>query len=215
MKSPKDIVGSSETMQLFVADYGAIRQVNLTTNKVVNEFIKCEDFWPHTLSLSHGQLTITSYKPRKSVYVYDIADTRLLQTIKLETFMDPQHAVKTNRGTFLVCFTPKEADSLPSTGDKHSEISEVNTNGHAIKTFDGQAELSNPYHIAIDSIGYVLVANKRGILQLTEDLKFKCILTDTKVTNSGRSIVRLFYDKQNGTLIAGLDDGCVNIYKWS
>ena len=221
MKWPHDIVGCNETMQLFVADRhwsaGVIWRIDLKRDdQMSSAFIQTRDYTPWTLSLSRGRLIVTPYQ-RQSLFVYDVVDGRLLERIQLPEFMDPRHAIETKRGTFIVCHTGRRRDA------NHDGVSEVDREGHAIRSFGGrrgegqhQLNLDDGGHMAIDSFGRVLVADKGNdrIVLLTEHLEFNRILLDKKRGDFNSTPGRLYYDEKIKQLLIGFRDGKVNIYEW-
>src|SRR5664279_4871860 len=107
MQEPRDIVACSDTMQLFVSDWlyeGVIWRVDVKSTDKVNKFIETE-YTPDTMSVTSRRLLVTPLYADRWLRVYDVVDGKLLQRVELPSFMNPWHAVETQRGTFIVCHT--------------------------------------------------------------------------------------------------------------
>ena len=106
--------------------------------------------------------------------------------------------------------------------EDHDGVSEVDREGHVIRSFggrrgDGQHQLNSPWHMAIDSVGRVLVADygNRRILLLSEELKCDRILLDKKRGDFDGGPFRLYYDERNQQLMVGFfDKDIIKIYEW-
>ena len=230
MIRPTDIVGCNETMQLFVADRGGGRHVIWRIDlkrgdQMISEFMQTQDYMPWTLSLSRGRRLIVTPWRDQSLLLYDVVDGRLLERIQLPGFMFPHHAIETKRGTFIVCHSGvRRSDEGEWIEDEdHDGVSEVDREGHVIRSFGGrrgkgqhQVNLGYDGHMAIDSVGQVLVADSGNdrILLLSEELKFDRILLHKKRGDFNSRPNRLYYDEQNKRSIVGLNDGDINIYEW-
>ena len=233
MKEPIDMVGCNETLKLFVSDYDVIWRIDLKTNdqiQLISDFIKTTENALWTLSLSRGRLVVTA-DGAQSFFVYDIFDGQLLERIQLQSFVShPQHAIRTRRGTFIVCFSAPRSDDGHWTEDEdedHDQVSEVDGEGHVVRSLRGQRgdagqhRFTIPWYLTIDSFGRVLVAeinselNSGRIVLLTEDLKFDRILLDEKRGDfTSSSPVSPCYCERHKQLAVGLNDGNVNIYEW-
>jgi len=109
--------------------------------------------------------------------------------------MDPDHAVESPTGTFVVIHRNTQLDQY--------QVSEVNTEGQVLRQFSGS--LGWPVHIAIDSQGHILVADygNRRILLLDPQLALRRVIIEEHQLNyqqpwclccveqSGQLLVRL------------------------
>lgn len=212
LTGPIDIVACSNTAQLFVADWrddgGVIWRIDVAAN-TAGEWLRIP-YKPWTMSLTSGRLVVRPIG-EKALYIYNVADGQLMERIPLPDNMIPQHAVETASGEeFVVCH-------IAPTGTGNDQVSIVDNEGRVIRgpyggeRGAGQQELNRPEHVALDSVGRVLVAdtyNSRIVL-LNAQLQFERILLEQLSDQPNR----LHYNEQNHELVVGLNDGSVNVYR--
>lgn len=163
------------------------------------------------------RLLVTPAARRGPLCVYDVANAHLLQSVELPSFMDPLHAVETQRGTFVVCHRG---------GGKQQQqrVSEVDGNGRVIHAYDGGdsgQDLGEPEYLAVSLSGCLFVAdwgNGGRIVLLNEELRFVTVLSDkneAEVTMNSRPRRLCYAQQTNGggqLLMVGLEDGNINLY---
>jgi len=118
----------------------------------------------------------------------------------LPRYMDPDHAVESPTGTFIVSYRHTELMQW--------QFSEVNTEGQVLRQFSGtRPTLGNTPHIAVDSQGNIFAVSRdrdrRRILQLDRQLAVCCIIIDEHQLNS-RQPRRLCFVEQSGQLLVGM-----------
>jgi len=128
---------------------------------------------------------------------FDTAGGDELRRVRLPDYMDPEHAVESPTGTFIVAHRNTQLDQL--------QVSEVNTEGQVLRQFSGSLDV--PAHIAIDSQGHILVADygNRRILLLDDQLALRRVIVDRHQLNDERPD-RLCYEEQSGQLLVELGD---------
>lgn len=200
MSHPWHMVGCSVTSQLFISDYKDIWRVNVNTG-VFDVFIKlgCEA----NLSLVENRLLVAS---RDSLLMYDIHSGQRIMNIPLTGDMEEQgvnHAIESNRDSFFVIHGQSVGNDT---------VSEIDSKGRMIRVFDNKEQV-HCYHLALDSVGCLLVAdyfNKRVVL-LDEHLQFSRILIDSEQLDNAKPM-RLSYNKNNNRLAVGFYNGHVKIF---
>jgi hypothetical protein len=214
MKWPRDMVSSEDECKLYVVDNypqaSCIWQIDMTsTNPVITKWI-ITGYEPWKLSGNSNHLVVTPWNG-DALYVYNKAG-ELLQTVKMPRFSNARHGLETNRRTCIVGLTHGQ-----DTDEQHDRVSEVRADGHVIRYHgdqrgSGPNQLSDPYHLALDARGRVLVAdyNNQRVLLLNEQLQFELVLLDKKQTSLNREPRRLCYVQD----LVGLTGGDVNVYEW-
>jgi len=125
---------------------------------------------------------------------FDTAGGDELRRVRLPDYMNPEHAVESPTGTFVVAHDNTQLDQL--------QVSEVNTEGQVLRQFSGSLDWS--IHIAIDSQGHILVADWRNsrILLLDDQLALRRVIVDEHQLRNQRPW-RLCYVEQSGQLLVG------------
>jgi len=125
---------------------------------------------------------------------FDTAGGDELRRVRLPDYMNPEHAVESPTGTFIVIHYNAQLDQ--------QQVSEVNTEGQVLRQFSGSLGL--PQHIAIDSQGHILVADwdNRRILLLDDQLALRRVIVDEHQLKNQRPW-RLCYVEQSGQLLVG------------
>jgi len=126
---------------------------------------------------------------------FDTAGGDEFRRVRLPDYMDPVHAVESPTGTFVVAHRNTQLDQY--------QVSEVNTEGQVLRQFSGL--LGAPVHIAIDSQGHILVADRdnRRVLLLDAQLALRRVIVDEHQLNDQWPWC-LCYVEQSGQLLVGL-----------
>jgi len=126
---------------------------------------------------------------------FDTAGGDELRRVRLPDYMEPEHAVESPTGTFVV--------GHHNTQLHQPQVSEVNTEGQVLRQSSGL--VGWPAHIAIDSQGHILVADyhNRRILLLDDQLALRRVILDEHQLNDQRPR-HLCYVEQSGQLLVGL-----------
>jgi len=126
---------------------------------------------------------------------FDTAGGDELRRVRLPDYMNPEHAVESPTGTFVVAHRNTQLDQY--------QVSEVNTEGQVLRQFSGS--LGWPARIAIDSQGHILVADyvNSRILLLDAQLALRRVIVDEHRLYDKRPL-RLCYVEQSGQLLVRL-----------
>jgi len=132
----------------------------------------------------------------KQLRQFDTARGDVLRRVRLPDYMDPEHAVESPTGTFIVAHRNTQLQQY--------QVSEVNTEGQVLRQISGS--LGWPPRIAIDSQGHILVADwrNRRILLLDDQLALRRVIIDEHQLNDERPW-RLCYEEQSAQLLVGLE----------
>ena len=130
-----------------------------------------------------------------------------LKRVQLPDYMDPEHAVESPTGTFIVSHLNTQLNG-------QWQVSEVNTEGEVLRHFS--RPLGRTPHIAVDSQGHIFVpdSDNRRILLLDAHLALRRVIIDEHQLNDRRPC-RLCYNEQSGQLLVGLHvwrDGVVSVF---
>jgi len=203
LKDPWDIVACEQTSQLYVADLERERKciwrVSADGADIKLWWSKSSlgTFEPYTMSVMSTRLLVASHKTNGLLQLDAGGDE--LRRVQLPDDMEPQHAVESPTGTFII--------SHDSTQLKQYRISEVNTDGRVLRQFTGSrlSSLLNPQYIAVDSRGNVLVADtyNRRILLLDAQLTLRRVIVDEHQLNY-KQPQRLCYMEITGQLLVVL-----------
>jgi hypothetical protein len=200
---------------LFVADWSTncIVQYDLSTAGTGRfllplRSITSSEMSPRSLSVSSaGRLLVTS--PPHELILFG-ADGTELKRVVLPSHVNPQHALETARGTFVVCHT----------GLLHDQVTEVDDEGQVLRSFGsgrrgcGPDQLNEPQHLAIDSIsGRIFVADSKNhrVLILNWRLELERVL----LMREDDGIVwphRLCYLERSGRLVVVESTRCVKVF---
>lgn len=225
IKSPWDMVGSSESSCLYISDKdtSCVWKVTLTEVEKEGWFLNerhehlvsrwlCGIRDPHTMSLSNDGtmlLLVSGSPPLLETYDHD---STLIQSLELplDVVEDPRHALETTSGTYIVSFG--------WSGTKTQGIVELTSDGRVLRTneplYDWE-RLKNPHHLAMDAENRVFVADfyNNRVLLLDSNLHWdqREVLTEDKDGISKPH--RLSLDRSNKQLIVAHSDGArVDVY---
>jgi len=197
---PCDIVACEQTSQLYVAEWDeCVWRVSADGADIKHWLPKSPDdtFKPRTLSVTSTRLLVTSWDTRQLRQFDAVGDE--LRRVQLPDNMEPQHAVESPTGTFIV--------SLYNNQLEHGQVAEVNTGGEVMRQFSGSrlSPLHNTHHMAVDSHGNIFVSdvNNHRILLLDAQLSLRRVIIDEHQLN--KVPYRLCYREQSGQLLVGLD----------
>jgi len=200
LRSPRDIVACERTSQLYVAgDEKCVWRVSSDGTDIKRWLPKSPDdtFQPESLSVTSTRLLVTLYDTRQ-LRQFD-ADGDELRCVQLPDHMDPEHAVESPTGTFIVGLKNKQLEQY--------QVVEVNTGGEVLRQFSGSRLTSLGYtpHVAVDSHGNIFVAdwNNRHILLLNDHLSLCHVIIDEHQLNYELP-VRLCYREDKGQLLVAL-----------
>jgi len=158
-----------------------------------------DSYTPHTLSVTSTRLLVTS--PDTHQLIQFDANGFELRRVQLPRVMEPQHAVESPTGTFIV--------SLHNAQLKQNQVAEVNTGGKVLRQFSGSrlTSLGVTPHVAVDSHGNVFVVDQtnRRILLLDNRLSLRRVIIDEHQLNY--KPWRLCYREDKGQLLVGLLGG--------
>jgi len=205
LSDPNDIVACEQTSQLYVAeDEKCVWRVSQDGADIQHWLPKSPDdtFTPWTLSVTSTRLLVTRRDTRQLIQFDAVGDE--LRRVQLPDDMEPDHAVESPTGTFIVSLYNKQL--------KQHQVAEVNTGGEVLRQFS-DSRLSplgyiDTLHIAVDSHGNILVADghNRRILLLDAQLSLRRVIIDEHQLNN-KDPYRLCYREQSGQLLVGLDVG--------
>jgi len=197
MREPWDIAACEKTSQVYIAELAdCVWRVSAGDTDIKRWLPKSpsDTFTPSTLSVTSTRLLVTSLDTNQLTQ-FD-ADGNELRRVQLPRHIEPEHAVESPAGTFIV--------SHSSTQLMHAQVVEVSTGGEVLRQFSGSASLHSPEHAAIDSAGniFVLDAHNRHIVLLDDHLSLRRVVIDEHQLKG--KPVRLCYREQSGQLLVGL-----------
>jgi len=202
LRDPWDIVACERTSQVYVTDYSeCIWRVSSDGADIKRWLPKSpsDRLKPQSLSVTSTRLLVTSYPTCQLIQFDAVGDE--LRRVQLPDDMRPVHAVESPTGTFIVSHHIDHNIQL----DQH-HVSEVNTGGEVLRQFSGShlLSLSETPHVAVDSHGNILVADRHNhrILLLDAHLTLRRVVVDADQLNYGPW--RLCYKEQSGQLLVGL-----------
>jgi len=198
LRSPYDMVTCERTSQLYVADYWeCVWRVSSDGEDIKRWLPKSPDdtFKPYSLSVTSTRLLVTTYTHQ--LIQFD-SEGDELRRVQLPDDMEPQHAVESPTGTFIVGRYNKQL--FQKQGVDQGDVVEVNTGGEVLRQFRGSRLLSLCYtpHVAVDSHGNIFVADfdNRRILLLDAHLSLRRVIIDEHQLNYKRPW-RLCYREQD------------------
>jgi len=199
LKFPTDIAACEQTSRVYVADdVKCIWRVSADGADIKHWLPESPDdmFKPLTVSVTSTRLLVTP-EDTKQLMQFD-ADGNELRRIHLPDYMNPNHAVESPTGTFVV--------SHRITQLKKGQVSEVNTGGEVLRQFIGShlSLLGRPDHVAVDSRGNIFVADhvKCRILLLDAHLTLRRVIIYEHQLKYEQPY-RLCYREQSGQLLVG------------
>ena len=170
LTEPRDIVACERTSHVYVADKEWIWQV-AANGKIRFWVSPLAAFTPRSLSVTSTRLLVTSFRTDQLVQ-FD-ADGQELRRISSPRVTQPQHAVETPAGTFVISH---------STPEKRGEVVEVDAGGEVLRQFSGSRliSLGETPRVANDSHDNILVADGDNcrVLLLDADLCLRDIILD-------------------------------------
>jgi len=198
LRVPWDIVACERTSRVYVADYGkCIWRVSSDGEDIKRWLPKSpsDTLKPWTLSVTSTRLLVTSLDTRQLIQFDAVSDE--LRRVQLPDDMDPEHAVESPTGTFVISHRNIQL------------VSEVDTGGEVLRQFSGShlPSLGHTPHVAVDSHGNILVADRHNhrILLLDAQLTLRRVVVDADQLNY-KDPVRLCYKEQSGQLLVALGD---------
>lgn len=199
IKSPVDIASCQKSNCLYVTDQksSCLWKVNASQN---DQIIKCLDGIgePYTLSVSSdGCVLMTRCGSPSKLETY-YPDTDKGGSIELPEEVDePQHAVRTSTGNFIVSYGKKDR--------KFWSLMEVTTSGQIVRRHDSKKtfqQLNGSYHLAIDINDRVIVVDfyNNRVMLLDSKLNWARTLL-TRDRHGIHSPKRLCFVRPNNQLI--------------
>lgn len=199
LQDPRDVAVCPKNSCLYISDagHGCVWKVEVGTvlaNK--DRKISC---WvakvgePYTLSVISGGRVLMAQRPN-TLRIYR-ADGTTFRTFQIKGDIgEPQHAVRTSKGTFIVSHGDKY--------DKKHRVCEVSAKGEIIRSFGnrrGECEqtemrlirLNHPRHLAIDRSGRVLVVDRKNERIIRLDRKL-CLIDVLRCPGDTDGPIRLF-----------------------
>jgi len=204
LRVARDIAACELTSQLYVPDSSeCIWRVSSEGENIKRWWPKSssDTFKPYSLSVTTSRLLVTSHYTNELMQL-DAAGEQL-RRVPLPRYMNPEHAVESASGSFVVAHRNTELEQC--------QVSEVNTEGRVLRQFSGSLD-STP-HIAIDSQGNIFVADfdKRRVLLLDARLELCRVIIDIHQLNY-KSPCRLCYNEQSAQLLVGRYGGVVSVF---
>lgn len=206
---------------LYVADWGAggdeggqVLEINLSNRDIEVRSRICIQGVdkPRKLSLNKDDLLIVC---GNRLVFYRLDEFVEIKHIDLPENSEPQHAVVTASGTFLVGHgqqldLPHRVTELSADGKTQIRSYGGNTSGRLV------GQLSWPAHLCLgteDGGGRVILADcdNDRLLMLTAELQLERLLINKDDDDIDKPR-RLCYVKRSGTLLVGLDFGFVDVY---
>jgi len=184
-----------------------------------------------SFSLRSGRLLVTPHTSELFIYttssspadtgdrcaVPEDDDMKPSKRVPLADFINPRHAVETRRNTFVVAHVGWLRD------DEHDQISEVNDEGHVLRSYGGlrgrvSRQMNEPWYLAVVDRGDkvdrsdVLVADRwnQRVIVLDWRLVFKRILLSSAQDRLHVQLERMWY--KTGRLLVGQCDH-INEYR--
>ena len=196
LRIPTGIAACELTSRLYVADYRECVWLVSSDGVDIQRWLATspsDTFIPHTLSVTSSRLLVMSVDGRQ-LRQFDAAGGDELRRVDLPDYMDPDHAVESPTGTFIVSH---------DTQLYQGQVSEVSTEGQVLRQFSSSS-LDMPVHIAVDRQGNIFVADwhKRRILLLDDQLALRRVIIDGRQLNNWQPS-RLCYTEQSGQLLVG------------
>jgi len=194
MSRPWDIAACARPARLYVTDSGECvwRVSGADTERWLIQS-PSDPFRPRALSLTSSRLLVTPLNDSQ-LRQFDTAGGDELRRVRLPDYMNPEHAVESPTGTFVVAYRNTQLHQY--------QVSEVNTEGQVLRQFSGPLDV--PVYIAIDSQGHILVtdSHNRRILLLDAQLALRRVIIDEHQLND-QCPFRFCYEEQSGQLLVG------------
>lgn len=201
--SLRDIIACEQTSQLYVAENArSVWRVSADGKHVEHWLPKSpsEKLKPWSLSVTSTRLLVTSRDAKQLIQFDAVGDE--LRRVQLPDDMEPEHAIESLTGTFIV--------SHKNTKLNQHQICEVYPDGEVLRQFTGSALSSLGYtpRIAVDSGGNVIVpdSDSRRILLLDAQLILRRVIVDEHQLNYKQPRC-LCYTEHSGQLLVGFAGG--------
>jgi len=203
---PGDGVGGGARGHLYISDPFKRTVWLLTPDEPPAAFASVA---ANRLFVDYGEKQLLMTSPTELRF-YGIGDRKEKQCIKLPSFMDAVHSVRTRDGRVLVCHTTQW-------GDAFHQVSEVNAEGIVTRVY-GESNggdidrLSFPTYMDVDDKGRVFVVDRGNnrIVLLDAQLRRERILLDQSDGLDSPCTVR--YLRRDRRLLIGNKTGSVNSY---
>ena len=202
LKQPWDIVACQGTSRVYIADYEeCIWQVSSDGSDKKPWLPKSpsDTFMPWSLSVTSTRLLVTSRSTNQLIQFDSVGDE--LRRVPLPADMEPQHAVESPAGTYIV--------SRSNTQLSQYQVAEVDTVGEVLRQFSGShlRSLTWTPHVAVDSHGNIFVADhdNHRIVLLDGQLTLRRVIIDEQQLKYKWPRC-LCYMEQSGQLLVGLFD---------
>jgi len=197
LRNPFDIAACQQTSQLYVTDSDGecIWRASSDGEDIKRWWTKSpsDTFKPARLSVTSSRVLVTSYDTNELMQL-DAAGEEL-KRVQLPDYMDPEHAVESPTGTFIVSHKNTQLND-------QWQVSEVNTEGRELRHFS--RPLGYTPHIAVDSQGNIFLADRdnRRISLLDARLALRRVIIDEHQLNYEEPS-RLCYNEQSAQLMVG------------
>ena len=168
-----DIVACAHNRCAYISDYSenCIHRVGLPDGAHVTNWPVNDKPWFLSVTDTHAVL-VTCTVVRKIKIKEFSTDGKLKREIQLaQDVVSPIHAIQLSNGQFVVCHGKRN--------DPVHRVCLVSSDGQVVKSFggakgSGRQQMNWPVHIAVDSNGFVVVANlgNHRVLLLSPSLSF-------------------------------------------
>jgi len=207
MRDPSDIASCEQTSCVYVVDSKCIWRVSADGSDIKRWLSKpqSETLTPWKLSVTSSRVLVTSDDTRQLIQFDE--GGKEMRRVRLPNYMEPRHAVESPTGTFIV--------SIRDTQKNQQLVSEFNAEGQVLRYLSGLLPLDWTQHIAVDSRGYIFVADResRHILLLDTQLALRRIIIDEhQLNHSYEKPQRLCYRELSGQLLVGFYRGSVTVF---
>jgi len=182
MEWPHAIVASSKAEKLYIADMqnseaGSVWDLSSDGDfrKYLPSSQEPERLWPRSLAAANGHLLVVSFHPNL-LLMYAVGGRRVCR-LELPRDMQVEHAVATNRNTFLVGLSRAENTLVL--------LRELAFDGNEVRRCS--VEFTMPVHLALHPTGDVLVADRSDdkVVALDNQLNLKRVLLHRERELSG------------------------------
>lgn len=215
LQDPRDVAVCLKNSCLYISDsgHGCVWKVEVGA-VIANRDTKISAWVakvgePYTLAVISGGRVLMVQRPN-TLRIYR-ADGTTFRTFQIKgDIAEPQHAVRTSKGTFIVSHGEKY--------DKEHRVCEVSAKGEILRSFGNKRDesdapceetglrlvrLSNPRHLAIDKSGRVLVVDSENNRIIRLDRKL-CLIEVLRCPGDVDGQVRLFCEA--GRFLIGRGD---------